>query len=248
MSCIVATGPYAGIHVRFEGREDQPDLVPIPLPQLGIKKTGVDALEYFLLDDLPHKGELDPTFYDIHAPRAFLLLGCSQADALPHLQAAGISIRHDTPFEPEEGITSVELTLTIHIDATIKRAVSKIAFNYLAFRYGSEAALQTAFDPIRRFIHDGTEPWYPPLRVLGERILGDERNRADRRVGHIINLGYASDRRSVLSQVSLFNTFTYNVALAPEYSGIYDFEEDGLFYNVGDMSILPINGIPPSIT
>jgi len=62
------------------------------------------------------------------------------------------------------------------VDRVLARAISKIAFNYMAFHAGSKFALNESFDSVRRFIRydEGHEDWRQFVRFLSKPLLADE--------------------------------------------------------------------------
>ncbi len=60
---------------------------------------------------------------------------------------------------------SIEVLHETSTTSEIRRAVAKIAFNYLTYVEGTAYALQRAFDPVRNFIGPGTEPALGPVHI-----------------------------------------------------------------------------------
>lgn len=93
------------------------------------------------------------------------------------------------------------------------RGIAKIAFNYLAFlceKKNPELVLFSEFDEIRRFIRYGINPPYHPVEmVYGGQIKGFSN-------GHSACLKQVQEENQslVVVTVSLFNGFTYGVALS----------------------------------
>ena len=101
------------------------------------------------------------------------------------------------------------------------RAVSKIAFNYLAHWQEPEFVLKNDFDVIRQYILNETKVDYPLVKVSNKPILKDEPFINNRMICHIITVNWAADKKSIMAQVSLFNQITYSIYLSRNFSGIW---------------------------
>lgn len=104
----------------------------------------------------------------------------------------------------------------------MRRAIARIAFNYLAYRMGPDFVLGGAFDGIRNFIRHGlkSEPTEVPPVVsevrLPFRIPGPDDQRP---VVHFVAVARGhSEHQNLLGLVCLFGMLTHTVMLAYEYS------------------------------
>ena len=112
------------------------------------------------------------------------------------------------------------------IDKTIARALSKIAFNYLASVLGREIVLRDDFDGIRQFIRHDIGNLKQFVFVNLPPILRDDQiaQKFDAKItqGHMICIEKRNN--AIISKVSLFNSYTYGVLLCPRYWGRIYFE------------------------
>jgi hypothetical protein len=115
-----------------------------------------------------------------------------------------------------------------------------MAFNYLVYWEGRDFLLNNSFDTSRNFIRYGQKADYPLVMVDENPILGDEPIEGRRRLGHIITVNWASDRISIVSQISLFNWARYRVSLARDFSGTATNIRRGHFFNVSNGEILDL--------
>jgi len=95
-----------------------------------------------------------------------------------------------------EKIEKVNVEGTIKIDPIIYRAISKIAFNYLAYNTDKEFVLKEDFDGIRNF-------------YKGKKVTN----------GHLIILEWRGSK--IISKISIFNLTTYLVKLCTNFKGIF---------------------------
>lgn len=138
---------------------------------------------------------------------------------------------------------SVRVEIASQVDATIYRAIAKIAFNYVAHQHGAEFVLWPDFDDVRNYIRYGTEPsWAPVVIPVRKPILFDDSPRSRQTNGHLITVDWNAARTGLLAQVSLFNTITYRVVLCPYYSGIWhDGLRTGHHFDIEDRTVTPLN-------
>lgn len=105
------------------------------------------------------------------------------------------------------------------IDHKILRAVSKIAFNYLAYWEGSKFITGTSFNNIRSYIRLGNIPDYHLCIPTDLPVLSDEPIEGKRVIAHMITVNYAKDGLSIMAQVTLFNNMKYLVSLSHNFNG-----------------------------
>jgi len=121
-----------------------------------------------------------------------------------------------------EKIEKVNVEGTIKIDPIIYRAISKIAFNYLAYNTDKEFVLKEDFDGIRNFIRYGkgnTEDYFnvnEPSILYKDRILKKYYKGKKVTNGHLIILEWRGSK--IISKISIFNLTTYLVKLCKSWS------------------------------
>ena len=162
----------------------------------------------------------------------------------------GISFRE----EREVGLPRLQPCeeVTVHqrfvLSPTMKRALAKIAFNYLA-SVDPASALLAGFDPVRRYIRWGTEPAVPIVHLVRYTRLGIVDGEGRVPVGHYVTREKALQDRAVLAHLSLFQWATYLVVLAHEVPRTLQGVPSGRFFNLKDMTAYQIGpGSPPDHT
>jgi hypothetical protein len=241
MTIRVAEGECKGAYAYREYSEEQDKIIVIPAPQIGFLKKDSEQYEYYLLDKIPSKDYLVEHGFDLKHPRAIRAFGVDFDIARRVLSKRGLKFEYGGEAGPSEGpkddlLCKVEAL----IDSTIFRAVAKTAFNYLAYWEGRDFLLNNSFDTSRNFIRYGQKADYPLVMVDENPILGDEPIEGRRRLGHIITVNWASDRISIVSQISLFNWARYRVSLARDFSGTATNIRRGHFFNVSNGEILDL--------
>ncbi|PIQ45183.1 MAG: hypothetical protein COW04_09020 [Deltaproteobacteria bacterium CG12_big_fil_rev_8_21_14_0_65_43_10] len=237
----IAEGECRGAYAYREYSQDQNEIVVKPVPQIGFLKKQPSEYEYYLLDQIPKKDYLDKNEFDLKNPRAIRAFGIDVNTACKVLSEKGIKFE----YKGEAGLRENQredlfCEVNALIDTTVFRAISKIAFNYLVYWEGADFLLHQSFDPARKFIRYGEKADYPLCVVGNNPILGDEPVEGNRRLGHIITVNWASDKISIVSQVSIFNGATYCVSLARNFSGNLQNIRRGHFFNVNNKKILDL--------
>jgi hypothetical protein len=237
----IAEGECKGAYAYREYSKEQDKIIIKPMPQIGFLKNEPAEYEYYLLDQIPHKNDLDKTGFDTKHPRAIRSFGIDVDTARQVLSEKGIKFEHQGEAGPSENPKEDWLCeVDALIDSTIFRTVAKIAFNYLALGEGRDFLLHESFDTSRSFIRYGKKADYHLVRVDNNPILGDEPFEGRRRLGHIVTVNWAADRISIVSQVSLFNEARYIVFLATNLSGAQRNIKRGHFFNVNSGEILDL--------
>jgi HNH endonuclease len=199
-------GPYAGAWgYTIPGHEI---LGVIPFPQIGFAATDKGPFEWFMLDQLPTMEQIKAKGFSGNVN--IRLCECDDDDATKRLAELGIHITFSEAFEPPSGGMWVEQVFRpglVH-----RRALAKIAMNYLAYQFGREIALEPRFDAIRNLVMDGVEPGYPYYSIDEEAILEGDKEGGRRVLGHMIVLAQHGDEVEVT--VSLYNRFRHKFVLA----------------------------------
>jgi hypothetical protein len=137
------------------------------------------------------------------------------------------------------GDISVEVTFTIN--KGIRRCMAKYSFNFLAFVCGAAFVLDRSFDVIRRFIRYGDTPEYPVVVERFQPILRDDSRTRRQTSGHLLTVSWAASGVDLVGQISLFNSVTYSVSLARQYSGIlWRPIRSGLHFNIRKKTVQPL--------
>ncbi len=209
-----------------------------PLEQIGIKRRDSDEYDFFTFSRFPSPGEINTDAYDLDQRDCFVVLSDRFDEARRLLATIGLEFGQGSPFTSSSSAAEgVLLQVVSTIDDTVRRAIAKIAFNYLAYWNATEAVCHEAFDPVRAFIVAGVGPPIPLVYHGNKAILGDEPQAGKVREGHIVTVHWNDYHDAVLSNVSLFNTLTYHVLLAVEHTDLRVTVGKGHFWNTADMSV-----------
>jgi hypothetical protein len=181
-----------------------------PFPQVGFAKSVDGPFEWYMLDKLPTKDDLKEKGYSGQCHLRFC--ECSdQARTLALLAEKGIQCALTEQFAPSSGPGWVEHVFrpTVHH----RRALAKIAMNYLARQYGREVALEARFDAIRALVMHGTEPDYQYYVIDELPIVEGDKQDKKRLFGHML-LVNMRDHSEVEGIVSLYNRFRHGIRLS----------------------------------
>lgn len=135
------------------------------LPQVGFRESSYSQFSFVLEEQLadesfplPHSGRRNPDY----------LILCEADGSGDRLRQ--LLYRRGLRFEqPVDGTfftkppPGVYFRLTSLINDSVFRVIAKVAFNYLARTSGSDFALHSSFDPLRRFIRYGERPVANPV-------------------------------------------------------------------------------------
>jgi hypothetical protein len=224
---IPASKRGAGMVVTPKPDPDGTDLMLLIPSQVGIQRQGQSEFQYYTEEELRSDGSnLLPAGTKVTLR---LVTGKEDDAGLERLREL---VRTFVPKFEEEGEVNLppldrsngEIIVEIcgTIDKMIARAVAKIAFNYMAKHVGVGFALNSSFDPIRRFIrHDeGGDDWRQFVRILNKPLLAEET--VDLRVtrGHIAMLGWPTIY-TLQVQVSPYNSIAYQVTMTTSFSGVW---------------------------
>ncbi len=230
------------------------DLVPPPdgerepyadlAPQFGCKRRDGSGWDYFTEEDL----RSDPD-----AP-ARIARGCdklrliwydneeTKVRLLALLAEKGITFEGGTEFVESLPLKGGRITpeLQVTFDKALARAVTKIAFNYLAKRQGTAFMLRSEFDPVRRFVRyaEGSSQDFVSPQT-GPVVRGKGGEPVPR--WHVLALYWDRDREAVLCQVGLFNYLVYVVRLCQRFRGVWRQVMDGHQFDLETMKAKPLH-------
>ncbi|MDO8531059.1 MAG: HNH endonuclease [Dehalococcoidia bacterium] len=94
-------------------------------------------------------------------------------------------------------------------DELVKRAIAKIAFNYLTWVYGIRVALNQGFNPIREYVRYGRLSKTPFINRISNLPIKVGAREAHDRDGHVLLIDWAPRIRGVIAQVALFCAMPY---------------------------------------
>lgn len=201
-------GQFDGVRLRIAPSDDGTDVIPVPVPQVGLRR--VDEDWRFLTEK-----ELTPETvqeFKESSPVEIRIYGVGpDCDRLKQrLTAVGIDFveTHRAMDQPITEQSALTVVYDITVDEMIVRAACKIAFNYAAKVLGARTIRGARFDAARQFVRYGEAP----VRIATVQRLsvlvgpGAESART-----HACGVGW--DRGYLVALVSLFNEITYGLRL-----------------------------------
>ena len=237
-------GQFPGCYLCQEYAEEMRAIALTILPQVGFLLAPDNKYEYFLLDEIPTKAELDSRGFQASHPRAFAVLKVGAEEITELLRPKGFSFQCTGSILSEQQPRTVECNMTGTIDHVIFRAIAKISFNYLAYWEGANFVQHPDFDKARQYIRWGHVPADELIHSDETAILQDDPPEGPRTLGHLITVGWALDGRTILAEVSLFNWRRYLVRLARGFTGPRRTLTRGHLFDVADRHVLPLRTLP----
>lgn len=224
---VKGPGDFHG--ARFTQRADPTgkNLVSHVVPGIAVRRKDSEEFVHFTEAQVRDGSWLQNT--DVDWRRGIIVYGGgTKSDEIRAvLESQGVAPTAWRPLKPpQSGVVTVEQEF--EFTQEMRRAVAKIAFNYLTYCEGTEYALQDAFDPIRRYIRYAEKPpsSLPPVISLdglpfdkintpGDVVLKDGPKRP---VIHFVSLGTNAER-NVVGAITLFGFMTHRVMLAKAFTG-----------------------------
>lgn len=132
----------------------------------------------------------------------------------------------------------------IRIDGKlIRRAISKIAYSFLCIKVSKDLIFSSAFDKIRKYIEDGSEPDLASANYLHTKFMTDYN-----RPLHKIHVALNRNKLIVVGFVTLFGIYRFSILLSDIF--VSHFEWAGLDYTFDPVRLQEVPGnnkfqIPP---
>ncbi|NIM05873.1 MAG: hypothetical protein GTN65_09700 [Armatimonadetes bacterium] len=239
------------LHPRVDGNDYE-----LYMPtQVGFPSFETGETRYFRLDDLD-RAISDETI-DTRSQHYIVGAGPnSRQEAVCVLANKGIvskDHREDPAIVPQCGEDGrLEVEARTLIDPLIKRAMAKIAFNYLAWAVirdlnGSwEWLMQHDFDAVRDFIRRGDVGDSPRFRI-GKGGFLVQRGTGKTASGHVITLSWQRYRRDMVARVSLFLQFEWETLLARSFDRISWDLRSGHFWNLENRTVKGLTPRPAGL-
>jgi hypothetical protein len=232
-------GDWSGVKVAY-----QPPYAHL-IPQLGFQLKKTEGYRYFTLPEIKRGVKIDDFDVDERAEVKLISNIHNEYEKLiSFLKSNNIPLGTERKFSPvklDDGKLNVNIEFIM--DTILARGIAKIGFNYMAKICGAAFAWHPDFHVIRQFIRHGE---LPPGQ-LGDTIKPANRplfandTLHHRRFGHILCLQWDITRRHVLAKVSLFNSLTWTMILARDFSGLFREIKQSHFY---DIQKLIVNQLP----
>jgi hypothetical protein len=147
---------------------------------------------------------------------------------------------------------ALEVLIRSEFNSIYKRALAKIAFNYLAKTAGLDFVRHEDFNDIRSFIRYGSPDLGDFVRATQEPILLDDERLSRQTNGHIVAVCWSRSRGAVLGMVSPFNEITYKVVLTSAFSGsrqeitsghCFDIDQNKVIELRTGNRVIPVTGV-----
>jgi hypothetical protein len=191
-----------------------PELVATPLPRVGFTNSADSPpVEWFSLDELPTPDQLEERGYKRGPSLRIVCSGVPVSEVQDMLEAAGYKRGNaEQLMDPPNGRIRGEIVATIG-DPEF-RAVSKIAFNYLAFVGGADFVRLPQFHAIRRFARYGEKLPWQSVRPGPNPWLFERAGTSEPLVGHYVIV--RSSEGVIDANVCLFTRVCYAIRLAAD--------------------------------
>jgi hypothetical protein len=238
-------GNWYGCHLEY--REEDGELVVDLLPQVALARRDgagwIIVTEHELADlERPLPADVEPS----HGIRVFSRTPEMRDRLVTLLHARGIPFRQGDELSepPPSEAGHVLMTTKFRIDPIIRRAIAKIAFNYLAWAVDPPFVLHPDFTAVRAYIRDGTAPGYELVRPTNTPTLTDDTVTRRQTAGHLVTVAWVGGARHLLGQVALFNDIKYEVLLARNFRGVWRDIRSGHHFDVAQRTVTPLIGVP----
>jgi hypothetical protein len=250
----IISGKHKGKIVRPVFAKNIGDLQLEEVLQVGIYNRDKQAYDYFEPENIPHSKQLKERGY-IGAKINLIVSSDEEMNYLmDFLKKKGLHIKWADGMNSSnniEKIEKVEARGTIKIDSIIYRAISKIAFNYLAYNTDKEFVLKKDFNGIRNFIRYGKGDPEDYFGVNETSILYEdsilEKYCKGKKItnGHLIIL----ERRGfkIISKISIFNLTTYLITLCANINGILRLLNCGHHYDINSKEVNSLISVNPKL-
>lgn len=201
-------GPFNGSSLLPDPDSPPDELRLKPARQIGFGKTWDGPFTWYPIDALPPVDELRASGLHIAAPGS---IAQEELEAL--LRGLGIEVDERRILgDPRDSDGKIAITMHGQIDTTLKRAVAKIGFSYLAYHY-PDLPLLEQFDGIRHYIRNGVEPQFEPVAVEDRPLIGNVPPE-HQLIAHGVTVHWDRSSRRVVAQVTLFGWVTYRITLS----------------------------------
>jgi len=235
---------WGGVVLRFASPAagNEAPGVDLVAPQVGCERND-GKWDYLTEDEIPPREELARRFQYVYTGSALVFTESDgDENRLVRLlgEAAGGRFKVTgrlASFPPfERGNLRAEVNW--RFDTVLSRCVAKVALNYLAAVQGSDFAMYSDFDPVRRFVRFGDAP--PPnlIRFYDPAEFRTTHGSAPSHRGHLLAVSWDTNNRCVLVAFSPFlKTMTYMVMLTGGFRGVWREIGAAHFYDLEDKQV-----------
>lgn len=208
-------GDYSGAWLELAGGSDGVRVRPAPGAAIR-NATGDDFSNFTVEQILSGAWKASPVDWR----RGIKLFG---DDALTdRMRAAlteqGVAARSWRPLVPPETDGPISVTHSITITSEMRRAIAKVAFNYLAHVAGPTLCLAPAFDTLREYVRFGRIPSLDPVHSDDTLPFATKRDDGGRPVVHWLGLSSHESHSNLLGSVMLFGSLNHTIVLAEGFT------------------------------
>ncbi len=190
-----------------------------PAPQIGFISKETDKWVYLTEREFDSLDPLPP----ILDSRRFKIFSPSYADEQRLWRKL-----EDRGFKPSlNGIipsAGHPIAAEATFDTTLQRAITKIAFNYLAkVTEKTSLIFDSSLDEARAFVREGRQPIDTVICVANETpILAGDTSDIRQTNGHIVSVEWKSlgYKTGIAARVALFDDLIWDITLSPDYRGL----------------------------
>jgi hypothetical protein len=199
------SGPLMGARVVHQAKEGV--LGVKPLPQVALAKSDSGPWEkWFLLDQLPSSVEMQALVGEGYCHVHLCEVDDPEA-ALTALRERGFQCGPLWESRPAGWMSRERVETAGQLGVPFGRAITKVAFNYLAHEYGAGTALMAAFNTARRFARYGGGP--DEVRIWD--LLPPEPGPLP--LGHLLSISWDPWERTADAVVSFHGSARYRIRL-----------------------------------
>lgn len=215
-------GPWKGARIKITVNSRTKKVESMPLPQLAVRKDSTDDWIWYTAQEITPAIALN---YPRGSNAQFQVIGASsgeQAYIIATMKKNGIDFRPKGRVDPpidSDGTVGAKLEALFTVQ--ISRCIAKLVFNYLAYARGDSFVLSSDFDEARAYIRYGTEPSVRIVLPHRRPLLFEEQFGSKATDGHIVRVDWSADKRSIVGEVSLFNSLRYEVVLCKAHHGVW---------------------------
>jgi hypothetical protein len=211
-------GPWYGARIVLAGDHE---MYPVFLPQAAFQRSEGAPWEWLLEEQITAES-IQPYLGKRYRVK---LTGDSETEierVREKLEDLSVTFPDVHPLEVPTGDDGkLELGLHAVVDDIVLRAITKIAFNYLAYIAGAAFVLHQDFDTVRQYIRAGGPGNWSPVSLRRHQFILRDASQTQPDAGHSLELAWSEDGRSPVAHVTFFNGNTYRVTFTWNYHGIW---------------------------
>jgi len=235
----VNDGGFAdGAEIYWAASGDRTALVYQFYPQFGV--TDGIRTTWFRAQHLPMRSDLPGHGFPQDHEISVKCVGMDDESAQRELSARGYSVEKPAPAGGIRPGDEIDIRISGKIDHILRRAIAKIACNYLAYHYPGIARMEQTV-ATRRYARYGTPDDFDPV-ALSPKPLVAGATPVHAPVAHAVAVEWKG--RRILGHVTLFFRFRYVVDLGGGFLVAPTMVQCGHLFNVASREIIPLTTDP----